>query len=522
MLAGVTLPPPVVTLKAIVAPLIGFANASRNSTASESASGWPSVPLCASPANATSMAGAAGVIANAALVSGVSAPLVAESVRPAAARWMLSPAKVAMPATALTVAVPPSVAPVTPAFSASVTGPVKSGVRALFASRTSTTTDASVAPAMPVVGAAAIASCVGSGTRPVAATTCVAPAIPVAVAVTDCAPTTEPSVHDVETSPEASDVSASATSVPPPVVTAKVTAIPATGTESLAVTRNTSGCASAVPITADCAPPETASSREAGSDTTKNEVSARKLSVDAMIRTLPRFSSQVTVPLPGAANDARDGVSAEKSIGVPGIGAPPPSNAVAENTVLVPATTVPVVGVITTEAGTAPGGTHATGMTIGTLAAAEPEGRALMAAGPPRKTVSPVAFTKAIASVIATPESEAVNGSGTSSVSATESASDGKSTTVSFTTTPSRPRSVTRTLTNGTRSLARFVPGSRGNCGSIASAATRLRPNGRPSPGPVTSRPQERSERPKMPVRRRTRRLLRVTAVGLGWGSALR
>lgn len=520
-LAGEMLAPALTVAKVTVAPATAFVKASRTSTVIESASGWPSVPVCAFPEITVIDAGAAAEIANAALVSGVSAPLVAENVRPAEARWMLRSAKVAIPATALTVAVPPSVAPVAPALSASVTGPVKSGVSTLFTSRTSTTTDASVAPAIPAGGAAVIASCVGRGARPVAVTTCVAPAIPVAVAVTDCAPTTEPRVHDVETSPVASDVSATEASDPPPVVTAKLTGMPATGTESVAVTRNTSGCASVVPITADCAPPETASSREAGSETTKNEVSARRFSVDAMIRTLPRFGSHVTVPLPGAANVARDAVSAEKPIGVPGIGAPPPSNAVAENTVVVPATPVPVVGVITTEAGTAPGGTHATGISIGALAV-EPEGRALIAAGPPLKTVSPAAFTKAIASVSGSPESETVNGNGTLSVSATESAVDGKSTTVSFTTAPSSPRSVTRTRTNGTRSLAKFVPGSCGNCGSIASAATRLSPNGKPSPGPVTSRPQERSERPKMPVRRRTRRLLRVTAVGLGWGSALR
>ena len=351
---GPTEPPPSVTVKSIVAPPIGFANASRNCTASESVSGWPSVPLCASPPTIASTAGAAGVIVIVALVSAVSAPLVAISVRPVAVLWMLSALNVATPATALTVVAPASVAPVAPASSAMVTGPVKSGVRALPASRTSTVTGVNVAPAIAVVGAEVITTCVGMGAVPVAVTTRVAPAIPVTVAVIDCTPSNEPRVHEVLTTPSASEVSADAASVPPPVVTTNVTGRPATPTLSDAATRKTSGAASAVPMMADCVAPEIDRICDAGSLTWKTEVSAFPLSRSAITVPAPRFAFHVTSPLPGEDTVARVVSALRNRTGVFGMTLLCASRAAAENCVVVPDTTVPVSGVRVTEDAVAP------------------------------------------------------------------------------------------------------------------------------------------------------------------------
>ena len=207
-----------------------------------------------------------------------------------------------------------------------------------------------------------------------------------------CAPTSAPSVQLVLTFPPTSEVATRVLSAPPPVATAKVTWTPATGTSSEAVTRSTTGCASAALTVALCALPETIASRVAGRESVKVAVAEIPFSSVATTRAGPRRGSQVTVPLATDVICTASGSGVEKRTGVPGMATPCPSRAVATNVVVVPATAVPVTGTMSTETAFAPTpvGTIGTGTTCPPPAA--PMGIALTGTGPPAKTVSPVAL----------------------------------------------------------------------------------------------------------------------------------
>ena len=156
---------------------------------------------------------------------------------------------------------------------------------------------------------------------------------------------------------------------------------------------------------------------------------------------------------------------------------------------------------MTTATASLPGPSYVTGMTIGSLAPGEPAGRAVTGLGPARKTVSPAAFTYAIVSASGSPVVGAELGITSESANDTESASEGKFTSVSLATDPSSLRSTTRTRVNGTALPAPCTTRiTDGICGASAMLATR-RPKLIPFSGPVTSRPQESRERAKAVVR---------------------
>jgi hypothetical protein len=105
---------------------------------------------------------------------------------------------VAIPPTAATVNVPPSVDP--PGFAAivSVMLPTNDGASALPASRACTTIDGeTLAPATVFAGCTVNLTCVAALLVPVALIVSGEPASPALVALIDCGPTVAPSVHVV-------------------------------------------------------------------------------------------------------------------------------------------------------------------------------------------------------------------------------------------------------------------------------------------------------------------------------------
>src|SRR6266571_6632043 len=176
----------------------------------------------------TSWVAAPGVMSNAVLVAAVRAVAVAVSVYPVPALSMLRFENVATPATAATVAVPPSVPP--PAFVpiTTVTSPVKSVAVFPCASRAVTCTGGEIAdPAVVLVGATVKASCVAGPGVTVTVVVCVI-AVPLIVAETVFGPTAFELKVPVAT-PLASVAPAGWVSVFPLPVAARTTVAPPIG-----------------------------------------------------------------------------------------------------------------------------------------------------------------------------------------------------------------------------------------------------------------------------------------------------
>lgn len=150
--------------------------------------------------------------------------------------------KVATPATAFTVAVPPTVAPAGPVRTVAVTAPVNADWSALSALRASTTTaGASTTPAT-CVALGGVVSTSWSALPPVAVALTVSVPRPGAVTERVCAPLAPPSVHAVEALPVASVAALVGSTAPPPLVTAKVSVIPPMPLPCASLTRTTMGC----------------------------------------------------------------------------------------------------------------------------------------------------------------------------------------------------------------------------------------------------------------------------------------
>ena len=192
-------------------------------------------------------------------VAGVSAPLVNCSVRAPTVPVIDSPAKVARPfASLFTVAVPPSAPP--PVAIAAVTDLIP-GTALPSTSRTWTVGCCPKATPFAAVvdGCWTITTCVAAPGVPVAVKVIGFGIIPAgaAVAVSELAPATVPSVHEVAVATPEALVSTAATgsTAPPPVAIANVTDTPATGLLLASRTSTAGATLTAVPAVADWASP---------------------------------------------------------------------------------------------------------------------------------------------------------------------------------------------------------------------------------------------------------------------------
>ena len=247
-------------------------------------------------------------------------------------------------------------------------------------------------------------------------------------------------------------------------------------------------------------------STEAGRETSTSAVSAAPEGKLAITRACPRTASQPTVPLPGALTDASVGSGVEYTIGAPCTTASSASYATAVNVVLVPLTTVPVAGAISTRTASDPGPTHSSSTSTSCGSRPSTRGCAITCTGPPANTVSPAAFRYRSSSSSGSPSRGASGGSGNSSESGTSLADAGKSMMRDSSSSPFVRCRITRTRLNGTTlpdpSTTDIGPGSDG-----ATARSATRPNREPSSGPVTSRPHERRLSTNRPARAISRRL---------------
>src|ERR1035437_1479082 len=257
---------------------------------------------------------------------------------------------VATPATAVTVTVPPKVAPPGFAPNARVTGPVNVVAMLPLLSSAVMTNGASAAPDEPFDGCVVTTS--------FDATAACARAVKVsgefvsvpAEAVADCVPAVGPSVHEVCASPLASETTLAFATLPAPVATAKFTVTPETPTPSPAATFTTSGCASCVPTLPVCPLPPCAMICDAGKVMLSITVSAGPVRSCATMRALPRWIPANPVPAVTAVTLATVGSSDVQMIGVLGIACPELSLATAENANGDPDGTVVPRGAMTTVA----------------------------------------------------------------------------------------------------------------------------------------------------------------------------
>ena len=155
--------------------------------------------------------------------------------------------KVATPATAFTVTVPPSVAPGVPPARASVTAPVNALAGSPAAVCAAIVTGVSLAPAVALPGCAVTASFAAASDLAVAVYVRGDPASVPAEAETVCVPTVLPSCQVLCASPASVVTAVALPTEPPPLVTANVTVTPPTPSPSLAVTNATSGFARVLP-----------------------------------------------------------------------------------------------------------------------------------------------------------------------------------------------------------------------------------------------------------------------------------
>ena len=291
----------------------------------------------------------------------------------------------------------------------------------------------------------------------------------------------------------------------PPFAAANATVTPCIGWPSVAFTRATIGCASSAPVIPVWAPPDTSTSAPAFGSTVSNTVSALSFRSIATIRATPREGSEVPAPAPGAVIAARVGSSELHAIGVFAIGAACPSNATAVNVNGSPETTVLPSGEMTTLAAVDPVPVYTTGTSMGGGGGSPLfVGTTTIGNGPPRNTVSPTTFTYARARVIGSPVAGAPKERGTVSETGTTVAAAGNSITRSTTISPRPSRIVTRTRSNGTRSLA--TPSAR-PAGPNRALNENPRATSRPASGPVTSRPQLSEAMRPAPSNNPTRRM---------------
>ncbi len=377
-----------------------------------------------------SAAGAPMVMLNAALVAAPRAPEVARIVIPVPSPASARSLKVATPATAARVSVPPSTAPEGLLSRAIVTFPVKPVTSFPSASRARTVTaGASTAPEVVLTGCTPNTSCVAAPTTAVAENDAVAPPSEGTTARAVCTPGAAPSVSVVRASPLASVVSTSRLSVPPPVSTSKLTGTPCTPRPSAARTRATRGCASASPTVPVCAEPDWAMTFCATGCTAMACCAVCPVASTARTGTTPRSERATMVPARSSVIESRvesAGFTNSNPIGVPGITVPCASRASASSVAVAPKVRASGGFTNRTAVAFAPVPTYVSRGSATRTAKGELLTRTGI--GPARKTVSPAASVIARTSRKSRPVS-----SGTVSRIATLSTLTGKATVVSTT-----------------------------------------------------------------------------------------
>ncbi len=213
-------------------------------------------------------------------------------------------------------------------------------------------------------------------------------------------PSSGPSVSVAEARPSGSVKAESGVTVPPPAVASKRTHTPSTPSSSGASTRATSGSGKVDPRTPVCPLPDSACTTEGTGRTSSVTAVVSPVSNSATISTGPRSVPARISPTARLGTVARSGSSDRHAIGVPGMGSPSSSSAMAVSSTVSAMRTLGAKSRITTSTASDPGPTYSSSTST---IAGSPVVAGDTVTGPPSKATVPSGVRAAIVSVKVSP-----------------------------------------------------------------------------------------------------------------------